>query len=128
MPRLFGYQINTADILHGPITLLDNQSIPVNLITYSLTGVNYVQLQYSLVRNNLTVSGRILIITDASGDVSIQNDDITTNTVDVNDLESTLNLGIQFSASIQLGALVVQYISTATGFPATMKWYEKAWI
>jgi hypothetical protein len=128
MPRIFGYQIISSDVLKGPLTLLDNQSVPVNLITYSLASVNYVQLQYSLTRNDSTVSGRLLMIADADGDVSIQNDDITTNIVDLADNETAINLGIKFSASIQFGSLVVQYTSTANGFPAVMKWYEKSWI
>lgn len=127
MPRIFGYQITSADVLRGPLTLSDNVAIPQNLITYDITTVNYMQLQYSLIRNGLTVSGRLLVTTDGTN-VSIQNDDITTNTMDNGDLETAINLGISFNASIQGSAIVIQYTSTSTGFSTIMKWYEKTWI
>jgi hypothetical protein len=116
MPRIFGYQITSADILKGPLTLLDNQSSPVNLITYSLTGIRYVQIQYGLVRNSQNLTGHILITTDGSSVSSIADSNAETQ-----------DLGISFSASVSGSNLYVSYTTTSTGFDATMTYYDKSW-
>ena len=117
MPKIFGYQITSADILKGPLTLLDNQLSPISLASWPLISVNYVQLQYSLTRDNLTTTGHILITTNGST-TSISNDEV----------ELLDNLGVTFSSTIVGSSLNLNYTTTSTGFSATFKYYEKSWL
>ena len=115
-PRIFGYQITTADVLYGPITLADNQSSPATAVTYPLSGNNYIQITYGLTRNGMYTTGEIYISCDGNSIVSISDD----NT-------ETADLGISFDAIISGSNLIIQYTTTATGHSGTMTYYQKAW-
>lgn len=116
MPRIFGYQITTADTLFGPITLMDNESTPQTAITYTLSEINYVLITYGLVRNGIYTTGEIYISCDGGSIVSISDD----NT-------ETADLGVAFDAIISGPNLILQYTTTATGQPALMTYYQKSW-
>ncbi len=118
-PRIFGYQITTADILKGPLTLLDNESSPTNLINYAAGTITHVQLTYGLERNNVQLSGILTLATDGTGNVSIADESATT---------SLANFGVSFEAAIISGNIWIQYTTTSNGHNTTMTYYEKAWI
>ena len=116
MPRVFGYQVTSADTLYGPIALADNQSSATSTgVSFSLASTQYVQLQYGLLRNGSAVTGHLLITTDGTN-VTLSNDDV-----------ETAALGITFSASVSGGVIYLNYTSTATGYSTAMTYYQKAW-
>lgn len=116
MPRIIGIDIIvSADTPVGPFTLLDAQGSPTNIITYATASYSYVQLQYGITRNGVTRTGRLMVSNNGTL-VSYSDDD-----VDLSDL------GITLSASISGPSLQIQYTSTATGFNAAIKFFEKKW-
>ena len=116
MPRIFGYGITQANTLFTAPTLLDSQFSPINLISWPLSSVSYVQLFYSLSRNGSTTTGKILIATDG-----------TKATLSNAEAETLDGMGILFFASVSGGTLYLQYTTSASGFPATFKYYEFSW-
>jgi hypothetical protein len=119
MPRIYGYQIiPSASSLIGPITLLDAQASPVNLISYSTANISFVQLQYGLVRNGVYLSGLLTVATDGGSNTTISDSNATT---------ALAGFGVQFSAVVIAGNLWIQYTTTSTGFPTSMTYYQEAW-
>jgi len=116
MPRIIGYDVSiTGDTLYGPFTILDNQPVPVDLISMAASGGNYIQLQYSIERNGNRVTGEVMIVHDGIN-------------ASISDESAVLaDMGIVFEATISGSLLKLQYISDSTGFDAYFKYYVKRW-
>lgn len=116
MPRIAGIDYSlSGDVLTGPITLLDNQGSPQTAVSYTASSNKYVQLQYSVDRNGQTRTGRMLI--EHNGVIASLSDDNT----------DTSDVGVTFLAVVSGPNLVLQYLTTATGFNANLKFYQKKW-
>jgi hypothetical protein len=99
------------------VTLLDNQSSFQTLATFNTGSINYVQWQFSLIRNGQTQTGRLIASTDG-----------TTASFTIDDVFSTVDVGITFNVVVSGSNMIIQYSSTSTGFVTIMKYYEKSWI
>lgn len=99
--------------LQGPVSLLDNNmgtafSYPVaNTFTF---------IKYSLVRNGSYRCGNILVTNDA-----------TTPAIADNGFAELGTVGVTFLAAINAGNVEIQYITSNTGFPATLKYSITQW-
>jgi hypothetical protein len=120
MPRIFGYQISSADTLYGPLTLADGEGSPTALLTFPTATISYVQLQYGITRNGSTITGLMKITCDGTN-VSLIDDNSSTGA------EPPPNLGIVFSASIVGPNITLSYTTTATGHNGAMTYYQKIW-
>lgn len=100
--------------LQGPVTLLDNQGSPQTAFTYALSN-KFAVVEYSVLRNTSTSVGRLLVTTNGSS-VSISDDNVSVGTP-----------GITFSAIISGPNIVIQYVSTNTGFNADFKYTFRRW-
>lgn len=114
MPKIILYTPG-SDTLFGPLAIMDNQSIPVALITYPNT-LQSAHLEYTIERNGEIQTGRIMLVNDTV-DVTLTDDNANTAT----------ELGIIFTGSVDLSGLYINYTSSLTGFPATIRYYEKKW-
>lgn len=117
MPRIFGYNVTSADILKGPLTLLDAQASFQNIASFDSGSVNFIQWQFSLSQNGETMTGRLMISSDG-----------TTASVNVDDVIARIDLGIQFNVTMSGSTILLQYSSGSSGYNTFMKYYEKAWI
>jgi hypothetical protein len=118
MPRIFGYGITSANVLLGPVTLLDAQGSPQNLINYSVASTSFVQLQYGLSRNGVYLTGLLSVATDGGSNTSLTDSAAST---------ALANFGVVFSATVISGNLWIQYTTTTTGFNTIMNYYQVAW-
>jgi hypothetical protein len=116
MPRIFGYQITTADTLYGPIVLADNQVVPAPFTSLPASTTKYVQLQYGMIRNGQTKTGHLTIATDGTSITSITDEDTELS-----------DLGVSFTANIVGPNLNIDYSTTSTGFTTSISYYQKAW-
>lgn len=117
MPRIIGYDISiTGDTLNGPYTILDNQSSITTVVNLGSAASNrYVQLQYSLIRNGETRTGLISIANDGI-DASITDSETDTDVI-----------GVTFFSAVSGGNILLEYLSTGTGFDAQLKFFKKSW-
>jgi hypothetical protein len=102
-------------MLQGPYTLTDNVAVETAIISYDYTLYPFSIIEYSLVRNNERRVGRMLLTHNGT----------ITNLSD--DYSPTADLGITFSADLSGSNIRLKYISTASGFSATMKMSIRRW-
>jgi hypothetical protein len=112
-----GINLNGAlmDALTSSITLLDNQSSPQTILSYTASTYLFATIEYSIARNGSNQVGRLLIVNNGS---TVVLDD---------DNGFTSNPGITFSASLSGGNVLLQYTSTSTGSNATFKCIKRRW-
>lgn len=113
MPKIILYTPG-SDTLFGPLTILDGQASPITLITYP-TSVSSVHIEYTIMRNGNVQTGRLLVANNGT-DATITDDNTNFS-----------SLGIIFSGSVDGLGLHIMYNSSSTGFPATIKYFEKKW-
>jgi hypothetical protein len=97
------------------VTLNDNISTPTMAFFYNATAYRYAIIEYSIERSFDARVGRLLVVNSSLG-VSMS-DDFT----DIGDT------GILFTAGISFPNVIIQYVSTMTGFNGTMKYTIKGW-
>lgn len=95
--------------------LLDNQAVPVSLITTPIAN-KWMIVEYSLQRDADTQVGQ-LFVTNNGTIASLSDSSVAT----------VLSLGVTFSADISGGNMRVLYATTATGFNASFKYTVKRW-
>jgi hypothetical protein len=103
------------DVLSSSITLLDNQSSPQALLSYSQSSYMFAIIEYSIARNGSNQVGFIRIVNNGTS-VNIDDDNLNTSST-----------GIVFSAILSGGNVVLQYTSTSTGSNATFKCIKRRW-
>jgi len=103
-----------APQLSAAITLLDNTGSATTAFSYPATN-NFAIIEYSIKRDSNYRVGRLLVTTDGT---------LVTLTDDFEELGTS---GIIFSASTSGGNVLVQYVSSNTGFNATLKHFTKKW-
>lgn len=102
--------------LSSSISLVDDTSTPTTAFSYNASTYNYAIVEYSLTRSTAKQVGRMLIVNDSTN-------------VTIHDDFSTLNdPGVIFSASVSGGEVLVQYVTTSTGFNAFLKYSIRQWI
>lgn len=116
MPQILGIDVSiTGDTLYGPITLLDNT---VNGVAASFPLTNkFNQLQYSIFRDGVARTGRILLSVNDLNTIPTISDDFT----------KTADAGIVFNVQINGSNLDLIYTSISMGSNATFKYYLKNW-
>ena len=102
--------------LKPAITLNDAQGSFATIITQSASSYKFTMIEYSIERNGLFRTGRMLIANDATSGVGFSDDFVETGST-----------GISFQAIVNAGNLEVQYISTSTGFTGSFKYSIKKW-
>lgn len=105
----------SSDTLIGPLTILDGQASPVPLISY-LNTVKSIHLEYTIQRGPEYQTGRLMVVNDGT-DVTVTDDNADTDFM----------VGVIFSADISGSNLYINYISSMTGIPASIRYYEKKW-
>lgn len=96
-------------------TMLDNQASPQSAIMFDFATVPFVIIEFSISRDADRRVGRLLISNNGT---------IASLTEDVNNLG---DVGINIMATISGSNVIVQYISTNTGFNASMKYSMRSW-
>lgn len=114
MPKIILYTPG-SDTVYGPLVIADGQLMETALISYPLS-TQAVHIDYLIERAGEAQTGQIMIAHDG-----------TEVTLTDNNTDTAAELGIIFSGSISGGQMHVQYISTGTGFAATIRYYEKKW-
>lgn len=102
--------------LSGSISLVDNISTPTTAFSYSASSYNYTIIEYSVTRSTAKQVGRMLVVNDALS-VSLHNDFSNLN-----------DTGITFSATVSGGNVLIQYITTNTGFNGFLKYSIRQWL
>jgi hypothetical protein len=102
-------------ILSNGITITDNTASPTTLFSYSATTYPFAVIEYSMVRNGTYRTGRLLIANDGS------------NTALSEDFVNTLPTGVNITAQVSGGNVLVQYTSSSTGFNGTFKYSIRQW-
>jgi hypothetical protein len=97
------------------LTLLDNQSTPVQIATFDPSAYKNLVLEYSLIRNGKPQMGQLLIVHDGVT-ASLADNFVAINSV-----------GIEFLAGIEGSSLVLAYQSTSTGHDATLRYSMRYW-
>lgn len=97
------------------LTLLDNQTTPVQLATFDPSAYKNLVLEYSLIRNGKPQMGQLLIVHDGVT-ASLADNFVAINAV-----------GIEFLAGIEGSSLVLAYLSTSTGHDATLRYSMRYW-
>jgi len=100
--------------LQGPFVLLNNQAAPVTIVSYLAT-TKYTVFEYSLNRNSDDEVGTILVV--SNGTVVA----FAGNKVD------TASLGVTLTAAFSAGNILIQYVSTNTGFTSSFKYSTRSW-
>lgn len=103
------------DVLSAPYTLLDNQPVPVNIISYNATTYRFAVLEYSVIRGTSYRAGRMLIANN--GTIATISDDFT----------ETSTSGVAFSVTISGGNVNLNYTTTSTGSSSTFKFSARRW-
>lgn len=102
--------------LSNSISLVDNTSTPTTAISYSAADYNYTIVEYSLTRDTAKQVGRMLVVNDGTN-VSIHNDFSNLN-----------DTGVVFTATVSGGNVLIQYVTTNTGFNAFLKYSLRQWL
>jgi hypothetical protein len=102
--------------LSSSISLVDDTSTPTTAFSYDASLYNYSIVEYSLTRGSTKQVGRMLIVNDSTN--------VTIN----NDFSTLGDPGVIFSASISGTDVLIQYITTSTGFNAFLKYSIRQWI
>lgn len=113
--NLAGLQISILTVPGGILNLVDNMSSPTAITSYVAATFPFTVLEYSIVRDGLYRTGRMLIATD--GTVSSNSDDFV----------DTADTGVVFSTGISGANVVIYYTTTHTGFNGTFKYSTRAW-
>ena len=101
-----------------PFTLADNQASAATILTLAYATNLFGEITYSLNRNNAQYkSGRIRYTTDGTN-VSL---------IDEGPSAPGTDPGITFSAVISGSNILIQYVSTSTGFTTAMKYNAATW-
>ena len=103
------------DVLSSPITLLDNQSVPVTALSYDATNYRFAILEYSVIRGTSYRVGRLLIANN--GTIATISDDFN----------ETSTSGVSFSVTISGGSVNLNYTTTSTGSSSTFKFSARRW-
>lgn len=98
-----------------PATLINNTASPTTIFSYDATLYPFAIIEFSVTRNGDTQLGRMLITSNGTT-VSMTVDSVT-----------TASLGITFSAALSSGNILVQYVSTNTGFNSAFKYSIRRW-
>lgn len=101
----------------GPLTINDNEASPQALVTYDASDYPFVIIEFSCVRDGIYQVGRMMISNNGT-DVGFSEDSVPTDIA---------GLGITFSAVISGTDVVLQYVSTSTGFAASFKYTVRRW-
>lgn len=116
MPRFTLYTPSAESAQKGPLTILDDQSTPRNLITYE-GNPKAVHISYVIEKNGEIQTGNLVLAFDGT-ETSITD----TNT------DTSVIMGIRFYAEyFAVGEMVLKYTSELTGFPANFTYYETIW-
>lgn len=102
--------------LSSSVTLLDNQTSATTAISYPVADYNFSIIEYSITRNLSMQVGMLFVVNDSSAA------SITNSLADLNN-----DSGITFSALVSGGQVDIQYISTNTGFNATLRYSIRQW-
>ena len=102
--------------LSSSISLVDGTSTPTTAFSYNASVYNYAIVEYSLTRNTAKQVGRMLIVNDS------------TNVTIHNDFSTLDDPGVIFTATVSAGEVLVQYVTTSTGFNAFLKYSIRQWI
>lgn len=98
-----------------PIVVLDNISSPMTLFSFDAGLYPFAILEFSFLRNGESQVGRMMITNNGTV-VAITVDSLSTNPT-----------GITFDAVIVSGNVVVQYVTTSTGFNGAFKYSMRRW-
>lgn len=103
--------------INGPVILNDNQGVFATAFTYDAALYPFAIIEYSLTRDDIRETGRLLISTNGT-DVGFSVDNVAT------DIGGS---GVSFNVTTSAGNVVVEYMTTATGFNASMKYAFRRW-
>lgn len=103
--------------INGPVILNDATVSPTAAFSYDSTLYPFAIIEFSLTRDDVRDTGRLLISTNGT-DVGFSVDSVST------DLAGS---GISFLVVINGSNVEVQYVSTSTGFNASMKYAFRRW-
>lgn len=103
--------------LSSTVSLVNNQVSPVTAFSYSASIYNFSVIEYSLTRNTSKQIGMLLIANDSTTAT------LTNAFADMNN-----DSGVKFSASVSLGNVNIQYITTNTGSNASLKYSIRQWV
>jgi hypothetical protein len=103
------------EVLSNPFTLLDGQSSPTTIVSFDQNLFPFIVLEYSLRRGGDTQVGRMLI-TNNGTTASLEDDKV-----------DTAALGVAFTASLSGGQVLLQYMSTTSGFTSIFKYAARKW-
>lgn len=96
-------------------TILDNQSSPQDMITYDASDYSFVIIEFSINRDSDRRLGRLMVTNNGS---------VVSLTEDFNNLG---DVGVTLSAVLVGANVIIQYLSTNTGFNAGMKYSMRRW-
>lgn len=99
--------------LQGPVSLLDNQT-DQTIFSYNVSN-KYAIIEYSILRNNATQVGRLLVTTNGSS-VSLSDDNTFVGVP-----------GVTFSAAISGSDVLIRYTTSSNGFNADFKYSFRRW-
>lgn len=108
------------DKLLGPLTLNDNQTTATTIISYNAAIYKNAIIEYSIERNGENRVGRLLVVNNGTV-ASITDSSTDTGGVGIGGLE------IVFTATISGSNVLIQYITSATGFTAGFKYSSRRW-
>lgn len=100
--------------LSAAIVLSDNISSPTTVLSYAASNT-FALYEYSIKRDNNYRVGRLLLATDGTS-VSLTDDHTEQGST-----------GITLSATVSGANVVIQYMSTNTGFNSSFKYFRKLW-
>ncbi len=103
--------------INGPVILLDATGSPTSAFSYDATLYPFAIIEYSLTRDNVRDTGRMLISTNGT-DIGFSIDSVSTD---------MLGAGVTFTVAINTGNVEVQYVTTSTGFNAGLKYSFRRW-
>ena len=103
--------------LSSSINLVDNQIVPLTILSFPVANFNFSIIEYSLTRNISKQVGMLFLANDGVA---------ATLAGPFADLNS--DTGIIFSAIVSGGNVELQYTSSSTGFNATFRYSVRQWI